>query len=54
MWHEGGREKYVQVFCGEDWKMPSEAVCVYNAKMHLKEIRWSRLDWIILDQYRVK
>jgi len=46
MWYEGRRGKYVQVFYEEDWKIPPEAIWQYNAKFHLKEIRWSRLDWL--------
>jgi hypothetical protein len=47
-------KKYIQVFKGEEREMPSEAIWKYNTKMHLKEIRCSRLDWIKLAQYREK
>lgn len=30
--------------------MPSDAMWEYNAKIHLKEIRWNRLDWMKLAQ----
>jgi hypothetical protein len=54
-----GREKYIEGFGCETWgeKEHSEDLDVdgeNNIKMDLQEVRWKGMDWIDLNQVRVR